>query len=80
AIRGISALVSPAFQIISLTERDRLRMFVLMQQYSDAELDFADTAQIAIAERLDITTIYTFDRRDFDIVRPAHCDYFDIRP
>lgn len=55
-------------------------MSSLMRQYQDAELDIADIAQVALAERLNITQIYTFDRRDFIIVRPRHTDYFDLLP
>lgn len=75
-----SLLQTPAFQIISLTSADRQRMLTLMQTYQDNELDFADTAQIAIAERMNISQIYTFDRRDFSIVRPAHIPYFELLP
>jgi len=51
-----------------------------MTQYKTAKLDFTDTAIIAIAERLNITHILTFDRRDFSIIRPKHVDYFKLLP
>jgi len=44
------------------------------------ELDYADLAQVAVAERLGIKRIYTFDRRDFGIIRPIHTDYFELLP
>jgi predicted nucleic acid-binding protein len=49
-------------------------------QYSDNQLDFTDAAIVAIAERLDITRVYTLDRRDFSIIRPSHCNYFELLP
>lgn len=80
AIRLIDLLQSSAFQIVNLTVEDRQRMLEIMRLYHDAELDFADTAQIAIAERLKITQIYTFDRRDFSMVRPKHVSHFETLP
>lgn len=47
---------------------------------ADAELDFADAAVIALAERLDIEHVATFDRRDFSIIRPQHCQAFQLLP
>ncbi len=49
-----------------------------MIRYHDAELDFADVAQVAIAERLNISRIYTFDCRDFGMIRPSHIPAFDL--
>jgi uncharacterized protein len=43
-------------------------------------LDFTDAAIVAIAERSNITRILTLDRRDFTLIRPKHCDYFEILP
>lgn len=68
------------FTIINIMQSDRQRMIELMQKYSDAKLDLADVAQVAVAERLNIKTIYTFDRRDFSIIRPKHADYLTLLP
>lgn len=51
-----------------------------MQTYMQAELDFVDCAITALAERLHVTQICTFDRRDFSIIRPHHMPYFDLVP
>lgn len=80
AVQMFALLLTPAFQIITLTAEDHQRMVALMRQYGDAELDFADVAQIAIAERLNVSQIYTFDRRDFGLVRPRHIAYFELLP
>jgi uncharacterized protein len=69
-----------AFQIVDLSQRDRQRMIEIMQQYQNAALDIADVAQFALAERLGITQIYTFDRHDFSLFRPTHCDFFELLP
>lgn len=48
--------------------------------YDNAEFDIVDCAIMAIAERLDITRIATFDRRDFSIFQPRHCDFLELLP
>src|SRR5258706_13725578 len=52
----------------------------IMLTYASAELDFVDCAVMALAERLNIKQVLTFDRRDFSIVRPAHCEYLELLP
>lgn len=80
AVNLFSLLQSPAFHIVALTPEDRHRMVQIMHQYQDAELDIADVAQVAVAERMDISRIYTFDRRDFSLIRPQHIPYFELLP
>jgi len=80
AIELFALIQTTAFQIVDLSEADRQRMHEIMQQYQDAELDIADVAQLALAARLGITRIYTFDRRDFSLFRPTHCDYLELLP
>jgi uncharacterized protein len=69
-----------AFQIEQLTELDMLHMEAAMIKYREAELDYADTSIMVVAERLNITRVFTFDRRDFGLYRPRHCDYFELIP
>jgi uncharacterized protein len=80
AIRTFNLIRSAPFQIEGLNEIDMIRMAEIMEQYQDAELDFADAALMALSERLNITQIYTFDRRDFSIFRPKHADYLELLP
>ena len=60
--------------------RPLVRVHELLQQYASIELDFVDASITALAERLNIRQILTVDARDFHIIRPRHCDYFDILP
>lgn len=39
-----------------------------------------DARIVAIAERLNVTTIATMNHRDFTVVRPAHCEAFELIP
>ncbi len=56
------------------------RVHEIVTTYADAELDIVDCCIMAIAERLNLTRIATFDRRDFAMVRPRHCDFLELLP
>jgi uncharacterized protein len=77
---AIFTLTKTAFTIEQLNAFDMTRMQQIMTKYQNAELDYTDTSIMAVAERLKITRIFTFDRRDFSMYRPSHCDHFDIIP
>lgn len=68
------------FDIQPIIDDDFDRIFQIMRQYRSASFDFTDVAIMAVAERLIITQIYTFDHRDFLIFRPAHCEHFELLP
>jgi uncharacterized protein len=73
-------LCSQAVSFLVLTGEDFSRAIEVMRQYQDAELDFVDACLTAMAERLNITQIATFDRRDFSMIRPKHTPYFELLP
>jgi predicted nucleic acid-binding protein len=52
----------------------------ILEKYSDSRIDFVDACIMALAERLSITRILTFDHRDFGLYRPAHCEAFELLP
>ena len=58
--------------------KDLIQEHEVLKQYADSELDFTDSVIVAIIERLAITHIYTLDRRDFSIICPRHCKYFEL--
>ena len=78
--RFLSELVVSDTVLEAIDRTDLRRVNEILDQYADSLLDFVDAAIIAIAERRKITRILTLDRRDFSIVRPRHCDYFEILP
>jgi uncharacterized protein len=81
AMRQFMASMTPdAVQVESVTTEDLIRVHQLLEKYADNELDFTDAAIVAIAERMAITCVYTLDCRDFSVIRPKHCDYFDLVP
>ena len=62
------------------TGPDFVRMADLCFQYRDFPLGGTDASVIALAERLNITTIITLDRRHFLAIRRFHCAAFELLP
>jgi uncharacterized protein len=52
----------------------------LIVKYRDLPMDLADAALVRVAERERIRTIFTLDRHDFEIYRPAKIGRFHILP
>ena len=59
-----------ALTLAPLDESDAPRMRELMEKYRDLPMDLADAALVRIAEREDLTRIFTIDRRHFSVYRP----------
>jgi predicted nucleic acid-binding protein len=76
----LAALITaqPIFEATTTADLSRARE--IMGQYQTAKLDFVDCCIMAASERLNITKICTFDRRDFSIFRPKHCAFLEILP
>jgi hypothetical protein len=43
-------------------------------------MDFADAALVRVGEREGVGTVFTLDRRDFSVYRPAHTSRFTLVP
>lgn len=69
-----------ALEMLPLTVDDIPRMKELMRKYRDLPMDLADAALVRIAEREKLRRIFTLDRRDFQIYRPARIGRFAIIP
>jgi uncharacterized protein len=81
AVEGfLDSLESPSIQLEAVTKADVKRAREIMAQYESANLDFVDCCIVAIAERLNIVQVCTFDRRDSSIFRPMHCEYLELLP
>ncbi len=78
--RFLQELVASDTILEPITLYDLERISEILGQYADSQLDFVDATIIAIAERQNISRILTLDRRDFTIIRPRHCPYFEILP
>jgi uncharacterized protein len=78
--RFVASMTPDAVQVEPTTTEDLIRVRQILEKYADNQLDFTDAAIVAMAERLAINRVYTLDRRDFSILRPKHCDYFELFP
>lgn len=76
----IASIAAGHFEMVDLTPTDWARCAVLTRQYLDLGLGLVDASVIAAAERLGVTTVASIDRRDLLVVRPAHCDAFELIP
>lgn len=69
-----------AVQILPLDRSDVPRMKELMRRYRNLPMDLADAALVCAAERENLRRIFTLDRRDFEVYRPARLGRFSILP
>jgi predicted nucleic acid-binding protein len=51
-----------------------------MQKYKDLPMDLADATLLRVAEREGIRRVFTIDRRDFALYRPARIGRLQIIP
>lgn len=73
-------VTSGQLTVVDLTEADWQRCAELAEQYASLRLDLIDASLVAIAERLQLTTLATLNRRDFTVVRPRHAEAFELLP
>ena len=80
AVIEVMTTLRSEFEMVEVNQQDYDRAIEILRKYHDSRIDFVDACIMALAERLKITRILTFDRRDFGLYRPAHCDTFDLLP
>ena len=56
-------VTSGRVEIVDLISVDYLRVLALIRRYADLGLRFVDASIVAMAERLQVTTIATLNRR-----------------
>lgn len=78
--RFLRQIANGSIRVLDPLPADYLRAADLVEQYADFPLGTVDAIIVAMAERLDITTIFTLDRRHFGAIRPAHCASFVLVP
>ena len=69
AQRLMDFVVGQGLRVLYLEDDSLARAFQLMAQYADAPMDMADASLVVMAERLDLRTIFTIDRRHFHTYR-----------
>lgn len=78
--RFLQELAASDIDLTPIDRADLQRINELLGQYADSHLDFVDAALVTISERYGVTRILTLDRRDFGMIRPRHCDHFELLP
>ena len=76
----VASVARGDFAIIDLLPADWTRTSELVVRYADLNLGTVDASVIAVAERLNVVTVATINPRDFWVVRPNHCDAFELVP
>ena len=79
-IKFLESLATSRFQLIGLVSQDITRTAAILSQYQDSRIDFVDASVMAVAERYNLTTVLTLDRRDFSLYKPSHCSMFTLLP
>jgi len=74
-LRGLERL-----DVEAPASEDWARIGELVERYSDLRLGGTDASLIALAERVDARIVITLDHRHLSVVRPRHCDAFDLLP
>lgn len=66
--------------LVDLVVQDLVRTADLVERYESLGLGTTDASVVAVAERLRIDTVATFDRRHFTVVRPRHVEASTLLP
>jgi len=74
------AISDGEFVLEGLAVEDVERAAELMGIYIDTPLGLVDACVVAAAERLDIVSVLTVDRRHFSLVRPRHVPTLRLLP
>lgn len=78
--RFLRLVTTGELRVVDLRLADYQRCIALIETYADMGLGLVDASVITVAENLNLTTIATLNERDFRVVRPAHCDAFELIP
>ena len=76
----VEAIVDGAIRLVTPSDADLARALELMAEAAEHRPRLPEAVLVAVAERLDIRRIATFDRRPIAIFRPRHVRAFDLEP
>lgn len=74
------SIIDSDLTVENLASDDWTRIRELVETFADLPLGGTDASVVTIAERLGATRVATLDTRHFRVVRPQHCDAFEIIP
>jgi len=71
-VRELLAAVNGGFlRVLPLRSPDVVGINAILEQYEDQSFQLADAALMHLAQRENVSTIFTLDRKDFSVYRPA---------
>jgi predicted nucleic acid-binding protein len=73
-------VLSEVVRVEKIEASDLGRIRLLMEQYADVPMDFADALLVVAAERLGTLKIFSLGRRAFAVFRPGTAKTFEIFP
>ena len=76
----VRSVAAGELRLQGVDQADLRRVDELLAQYGPSGLDFVDASVVTLGEKLAITQVLTVDRRHFSMVRPRHCDAFELLP
>jgi predicted nucleic acid-binding protein len=79
-VRFLQNLAEGGISVEPVHAADWLRIAELVWTYRDLPLGSVDASVIAVAERLNLASLATLDRRHFSVVRPAHVEALELLP
>lgn len=79
-VRFLTDLATGQFIAEPVHPADWERVAELVIRYRDLPLGTVDASLVALAERLEETTVASLDRRDLTVVRPRHCEVLTLLP
>jgi predicted nucleic acid-binding protein len=76
----VGAILDGAIRVVAPTDDDLRRALELLTEAAEQHPHLPEAVLIAIAERLDIRRVATFDRRPIAVFRPRHVAALDLEP
>ena len=68
------------YRVLSLDETDGLAIVEILKKYHRLKPQLADAALVHLARREGMDTVFTLDRRDFQVYRPSAKGSFRLLP
>lgn len=76
----LDAVFVGEFELLPLLAEDLSGIQDVFTKYHDQEVDLADATLVHLAEREDISAVFTIDRRHFRVFRRLNGDAFRLLP
>lgn len=79
-IAFLGLITSGELEVVDLGQAEYQRCVELIGTYADLGLGLVDASVVIVAENLRAVTLATLNHRDFNVVRPAHTEVFELVP